>query len=111
MQIKTARLGVAAYLTPDGALTEENLPDLEAAVRQARAAGSRQLVLDLSHVPYCDSLGLEFLTDLAETLRGAGGALHLAQPVPLCQQILAITRIDQAIPIHEDLASAGRSFL
>jgi len=111
MQVKTTRLGVATYLAPDGALTEENLPDLEAAVHQARAGAATQLVLDLSRVPCCDSRGLEFLADLAESLRALGGALHLVQPVPLCQQIFAITRLDSTIPIHEDLASAARSFL
>lgn len=111
MQVKTTRLGVATYLAPDGALTEESLPDLEAAVRQARAVGAAQLVFDLSRVPCCDSRGLEFIADLAESLRVAGGALHLVQPVPLCAQIFAITRLDATIPIHPDLASAARSFL
>jgi anti-sigma B factor antagonist len=111
MQVKTTRLGVATYLVPDGALTEENLPDLEAAVLQARAVGASQLVIDLSRVPCCDSRGLEFVTDLAESLRTIGGALHLAQPGPLCTQIFTITRLEATIPIHPDLASAARSFL
>jgi len=111
MQVKTTRLGAATYLAPDGPLTEDNLPDLEAAVRQARSGGAAQLVLDLSRVPCCDSRGLEFIADLAESLRALGGALQLAQPAPLCAQILAITRLDTTIPIHPDLASAARSFL
>jgi len=111
MQVKTTRLGVATYLSPDGALAEENLSDLETAARQVRSTGAVHLVVDLRHVPYCDSRGLEFLLDLASSLRTAGGSLRLAQPAPLCQEIFTITRLDQAIPVHEDLASAGRSFL
>jgi anti-anti-sigma factor len=111
MQVRTTRLGVAVYLTPDGPLVEDALPDLEAAVRQARAQGATNLVLDLRLVPVCDSRGIEFLADLAVALRSAGGSLRLAQVPPLCQEILAITRLDLTIPIHEDLASAGGSFL
>jgi anti-sigma B factor antagonist len=111
MQVRTTRLGVAFYLAPDGPLSEEGLPDLEAAVRQTRAGGVVHLVFDLRHVPSCDSRGLEFLVDLSAALRAAGGSLRLAQPVPLCREILAVTRLDETIPVHEDLAGAARSFL
>jgi anti-anti-sigma factor len=111
MQVRTTRLGTATYLALDGPLVEGALSDLETAVRQARAAGAAHLVFDLRHVPLCDSRGLEFLADLSASLHAAGGSLRLAQPVPLCREIFAITRLDETIPVHEDLAGAARSFL
>ncbi len=111
MQVRTTRLGVACYLAPDGPLSEEGLPEMQAAVQQARATGIVHLVVDLRHVPACDSRGLEFLLDLAASLRTAGGSLRLAQATPLCREILAVTRLDETIPVHEDLAGAARSFL
>ena len=69
------------------------------------------VTIDAWVVAFCDSAGLELLVDLATELRDEGGSLQLANPNPLCREVLAITRLDETIPIHEDLESAGRSFL
>ena len=48
---------------------------------------------------------------LAAELRERGGSLQVANPNPLCGEVLRFTRIDETIPVQEDLESAGRSFL
>lgn len=111
MQVKTRKLGVATYLIPDGALIEENLTALEEAARKAREHSPANLVLDLRLVPFFDSLALEYLLDLATGLQEEGGSLRLAGARPICKEVLAITKLDQAIPVYEDSDSAGRSFL
>jgi anti-sigma B factor antagonist len=111
MRVKTNRLGVATYLTPDGALIEDQLPVLAESVADARARGAPELVVDLRQVPYIDSKGLEYLLDLATELRQAGGSLRLANPTAICKDVFAITGLDQTIPVFEDLESAGQSFL
>ena len=111
MQVKTTELGVATYLAPDGALVEKILPTLEKSAQAARAKGALNLVIDLRQVPAFDSPGLEFLLDLSDSLRDAGGSLRLAAPNALCAEVLAITRLAQSIPVFEDIESAGRSFL
>ncbi len=111
MQVRISKLGVAHYLAPDGALTAENLPALQTRVEEARKAGASRVVLDLGRVAYFDSAGLEYLCDLAARLREEGGSLRLAGPNDLCRETLALTGIDARIPVHENLASAGRSFL
>ncbi len=111
MQIKAANLGVATYLTPDGALVEKNLPALGESIQQARQRGTVNLVLDLHKVPFFDSRGLEFLLDLVTELQEQGGALRLANPSQVCKDILKMTRLDQSIAVYIDLESARRSFL
>ena len=111
MQVRISKLGVASYVTPEAPLIQEHLAALAGAFREAREAGGAKLVLDLRHVAFCDSAGLELLLDLATQLRDEGGSLQVANPNPLCREVLAITRLDETIPIHEDLESAGRSFL
>ena len=111
MQVRTSKLGVAHYLTPEGALVQENLPALAARIQELRAGGASKLVVDLRHVPFFDSAGLEFLLDLASALREADGSLRLANPNPLCREVLTLTGLDASIPVHENLASAGSSFL
>ncbi len=111
MQVKTHRLGAATYLTPDGPFAHDGLGPLAEALRAARQDGAAHIVIDLHLVPYIDSAGLELLLDSAGELREAGGSLRLANAIPICREVLAITRLDQSIPVHEDLASAARSFL
>ena len=62
-------------------------------------------------MPFLDSAGLEALLDLAGRLREEGGSLRLANPNALCREVLVLTGLDQSIPVHDNLAGAGRSFL
>ena len=109
MKVKTREMGAATYLSPEGALTEENLKSLDESARAASTGTN--LVLDCRRVPFIDSKGLEFLQDLSTEMRDAGGSLRLAHVSPVCKEILALTRLDQVIPVFDDLENAGRSFL
>jgi len=111
MQVRISKLGVAHYLTPDGPLVRDNVAAFTARVEEARGAGGTRLVVDLRHVPFFDSAGLECLLDLADRLREAGGSLRLANANALCREVLALTGIDEKIPVHDNLAGVGRSFL
>jgi anti-anti-sigma factor len=111
MQVKTSRLGVAAYLAPDGPLTGETISTLEMSVGDARAHGMHDLVIDLRLVSFIDSRGLEYLLDLAFALRQQSGSLRLANPGLICKDVLIITGVDQSIPVFENVESAGGSFL
>ena len=44
-------------------------------------------------------------------MRDSGGTLRLANVSDVCKDILALTRLDQVIPVYEDIENAGRSFL
>jgi len=111
MQVRISKLGVAHYLTPDGPLVSENLAAFTQRVEETHGEGGARLVVDLRHVAFFDSAGLECLLDLADRLREEGGSLRLANANPLCREVLALTGIDESIPVHENLSGAGRSFL
>ncbi len=111
MQVKVTRLGVATYVAPDFPLVEENIRRLDDSVREVRGQGANDIVIHLKQVQFIDSCGLEFLVDLAATLRTEGGSMRLADPDGLCREILSITRVDQSIPVFDDIEGAGRSFL
>ena len=111
MQVRVTRMGSATFLVPDGALIESNLQPLKESAHTAVHGGSSKLVVDLRRVPLLDSRGLEFLLDLASELRQSDGGLRIANANPLCRDILAITRVDQAVPSFDNLESAAESFL
>lgn len=111
MQIRSRKMGVATYLSPEGPLLASHLDALRQVVDQARSQGETHLVLELRHVSFIDGQSLEYLEDLSGEIRDSGGSLRLAHPSPTCREILAITRFDQTIPLFDDVESAGRSFL
>lgn len=111
MNVRKTELGVATYLAPAGPLVEANLPDLEKYVQEANAAGTTNLVMNMGQVPFVDSHSLEYLLDLSVRMRGEGGSLLLANVRGVCRDVLAMTRLDEMIPVYDDIESAGESFL
>jgi len=111
MRVKTKEMGAATYLSPDGALVEENLESMRESARTAAGGAGTNLVIDCRRVPFIDSRGLEFLQELSTEMRDSGGTLRLANVSDACKDILALTRLDQVIPVYEDIENAGRSFL
>ncbi len=111
MTVRQTKLGVATYLSPDASLIEEQVPSFQKAVQEVRDTGGANIVIDMKQVPFIDSHGLEYLWDLSTDLSSRGGSLRIACANETCKEILRITRVDQTIPVYEDLESAGRSFL
>ncbi len=55
---------------PHGDIDASNYQELEQKVREAHAAGTRDLLLDLSDVPYVSSAGVRALHNIFVLLRG-----------------------------------------
>jgi anti-anti-sigma regulatory factor len=100
--------------------------------RQARRAfedGMRDLVLDLSDVPYMSSAGIRALNDMFRLLRGATPAesdeaikkglsdgtfksphLKLVNPNRHVQEVLGMSGVDMFLEIHRNVKDAVASF-
>lgn len=64
------------------------------------------VVVDLAHVPFIDSLGLGVLVGGQRLARRHGGDLRLAGPNDLTTRVLRATGLTSAFHIHPDVASA-----
>jgi len=102
METRTSTVGETTYISPDSAITEASLPDLESRVQSLKEGGPVNLVLDLTHVPYIDSSGLEFILDLSVELKEGGGSLRLVNANRTCRDILAITGLDRTMVVCDD---------
>ena len=102
--------GVVEILYTDQPL---NIDTVENANRQFSAIGQARrprIVLDLSDVPLIDSRGLEWILELHETCSGRGGQLVLANPTPLCREIIEMTILASVCDMHSDVLAAIGSF-
>ncbi|MYV41891.1 anti-sigma factor antagonist [Streptomyces sp. SID1328] len=65
-----------------------------------------RLILDLSHVGFCDSTGLSALISLWHAAQKAGGALGLANVPDRLMRMLTLTGVDAVLPVHATAAEA-----
>ena len=87
-------------LTPD---TLEELFDAEA--RQGEAPTSR-LVVDLSEVPYMDSMGLGMIVTQFVRAKNKGVHLVIAGMTPRVMQLLELTKVNTVLPMAATVAEA-----
>ena len=70
-------------------------------------AGSCKFILvDLSNVSFIGSMGLRSIVVPAQAVRRRGGKMALLSPVPMVEEVLKASNIQEVIPIVYDLESA-----
>jgi anti-sigma B factor antagonist len=107
--VDVSRAGTTAILRIRGEITGGSEPALMAAY--AEAGDARSVVLDFSGLDYMNSGGIGLLVTLLVRTQRAGQRLLAVGLSDHYKQILALTRLDEAIAIHDDegaaLAAAG----
>ena len=96
--------GTAAILRIHGEITGGSEPPMMAAYEQAD--GAKSIVLDFSQLDYMNSGGIGLLVTLLVRTQRAGQRLLAVGLSDHYRQILALTRLDEAIGIHDDEPSA-----
>ena len=94
-----------------GDVTSAGEGPLMDAYARASVDGARVIVLDFGHLEYMNSGGIGLLVTLLVRVRRQGQRLMAVGLSEHYRQILALTRLDEAIDIHateaEALAAAG----
>lgn len=81
----------AATIMLHGELDLASTPDLERAVDTLLAAGTRHIRVDLSHLRFCDSLGLNGLVRARNRCRELGGQLQVVNAAGEVAQVIDIS--------------------
>jgi anti-sigma B factor antagonist len=98
--------GPAAILRIEGDVTSASEGDLMAAYGLAAANGARAVILDFSKLAYMNSGGIGLLVTLLVRAQRGGGRLVATGLSEHYRQIFTLTRLDEAIEIHDDEATA-----
>ncbi len=104
--IELDQQGPAAILRIEGDITSGSEADLMAAYGRAAANGASAVVLDFSELEYMNSGGIGLLVTLLVRAQRGGGRLVATGLSEHYRQIFALTRLDEAIEIHDDEAAA-----
>jgi anti-sigma B factor antagonist len=102
--VDVVRDGSTAILRIRGEITGGSEPPIMAAY--AEAGDARSIVLDFSQLEYMNSGGIGLLVTLLVRTQRAGQKLLAVGLTEHYRQILALTRLDEAITICEDETAA-----
>lgn len=89
-----------------GDLTPASEDGLSDAYGKASGDGTRPVVLDFSRLEYMNSGGIGLLVQLLVRARRTSHGLAATGLSDHYRQIFQVTRLDEAIAIHDDLATA-----
>jgi anti-sigma B factor antagonist len=103
--VDVVRAASATILRIHGEITGASEPALTDAYAQA-GDQARTVVLDFTDLEYMNSGGIGLLVTLLVRAQRAGQRLMAVGLSDHYRQILALTRLDEAISIHDDEASA-----
>ena len=111
MNLTTDRAqGVAVVRVGESRLMYPLLSEFAGTVTSLIAAGEHRVLVDLSAVTYVDSATIGCLMDLYRQTTAAGGVLKLAGVQKRVETMLKMTGAQNFLELHENEASALRSF-
>lgn len=110
MKIDLEKHGSVTVLVPRDALTAATLEAAERALQDELRSGSRRLVLDMTHVAFVDSAGIELL------LKSAGDSASAVRPrvaglTQAVREALYLTDTLKRFFVFESVEAAVRSYL
>ncbi|PQO34214.1 anti-sigma factor antagonist [Bremerella cremea] len=70
----------------------------------------KNLIVDLDGTETIDSVGLEALLDVQDTLREKGGDLRIATTNYANRKILEVTRLDSMLEVFDSVIEAVKSY-
>ena len=111
MEIKKKTHGAVTSLKPVGPVVAEEAERVREELLQVHTRSMGRLVLDLSAMPFIDSLGLEALLTVTEELNKTGQALKLCGANEVVREVLELTDLASFFDYYADVQSAVRSFL
>ena len=100
-------VAVTGDLTVNSGGDEALRSRMHGAIRQ----GHRQLLVDLSGVPYIDSSGVGVLVQAYAATKNIGGSLKLLRPTKHLRDLFALTKLNAVLDSYEDEAAALESFV
>jgi len=106
VDVQSTSVSKATILRIHGEITSGSEKTLTDAYAKASEGGARFILLDFGDLEYMNSGGIGLLVTLLVRVQRAGQRLFAVGLSEHYRQILSLTRLDEAISIHDDEAAA-----
>jgi anti-sigma B factor antagonist len=111
LKLTNRQVGDVTVVDAAGRITlGEGSSALRDVLRDMVAKGQKKILLNLSEVSYIDSSGIGELVSGFTTVTNQGGSLKLLGLTKRVKDLLQITKLYTVFDVHDDEASAVRSF-
>lgn len=111
MRIDIHRVGAVTVLEPHGPIVHDDADAFRDRLDESLLSSMGRLLVDVTHVPFVDSKGLETLADAASELGKGGGTLRIAGANEILRISFELTELNDQFDHFQDVNSAVRSFL
>ena len=111
MQIETHRKGAVSVLEPLGPIIQDDAEQFASRLEETARTSLGRMLIDVSHVPFVDSRGLEVFADAAADLSETGQTLRLCGANETLRTVFELTELDSLFDHYQDVNAAVRSFL
>ncbi|WP_344855390.1 STAS domain-containing protein [Planomonospora alba] len=109
--VQTRRENSCTVIRVKGELDMSVAPRLRAAIDRVLAEPGRPcLVMDLTEVPFCDSVGLGIMVNTLTRVRDSRGRLVLALAPGMIAHLLTITNLDRHFETYGSVEEAFGAF-
>ena len=106
LSVSTTERDDVVIVTVAGEVDVYTAPQLRSALEERLAAGQNKIVVDLQGVAFIDSTGLGVLVGQLKALRKVDGSLRIVCSDERILRLLAITGLDQILPLHDSVDAA-----
>jgi len=111
IKLSSRQVGDVTVVDAAGRITlGEGSSALRDTLRDMVTKGQKKILLNLSEVSYIDSSGIGELVSGFTTVTNQGGSLKLLGLTKRVKDLLQITKLYTVFDVHDDEASAVRSF-
>ena len=110
MKVDTQLHGSVTVLVPHGPLAGDEMAGFSETLTLAIDEKGGRVVLDMSEVPYVDSVGIESLLELCAGQHAAAARPRLARLCEACREALDLTDVLARLTVFDTVESAIRSF-
>ena len=111
VKLSTRQVGGITVIDASGRITlGEGASAFRDLIRDLAAKGDKRILLNLSDVTYIDSSGIGEMVSGYTTVTNHGGVLKLLGLNKRVKDLLQITKLYTVFEVHDDEASAVRSF-
>lgn len=111
MKISEQQQGAVVVLKPEGPLVEGSIEEFKQRVLKTLAGSMGRFVVDMSSVPFVDSLALEGMMDVSDELSKGGQVLRICAANKTVREVLELTDLASHFDHFDDANAAVRSFL